>query len=150
MESVLDDRRLRMSDLSNIKYIRYKVDPYIANIESPLRKYKKKKSIDNRYDFLKFDFKSPFSSKWCTFKVWVSQSDWLFCQLAQIEPSWLCIRLTWDYRLLRPSRIHVVDQWRPPQHRPIGLFDLPWSLNSIETCPYSWFLDAFRKSFLHR
>lgn len=52
-----------MSDLNNIKYIRYKVDPYLANIESPLKKYKKRTSINNRFDFLKYDYKSPFTSK---------------------------------------------------------------------------------------
>jgi hypothetical protein len=47
-----DERRLKISELGNIKYIRYRVDPYLKSYTSPMKKYKKSCSIDNRYDFL--------------------------------------------------------------------------------------------------
>jgi hypothetical protein len=33
---------------------RYRVDPYLKSVSTPLKKYKKRSSIDNRYDFLSF------------------------------------------------------------------------------------------------
>jgi hypothetical protein len=50
----LDERRMKINDLNNIKYIKYRVDPYLKSVSTPLKKYKKRSSIDNRYDFLSF------------------------------------------------------------------------------------------------
>lgn len=53
-EGSFDDRRLRISDFDNIKYVKYRVDPYLKDVKTPLRRYRKKSTADNRYDFLTY------------------------------------------------------------------------------------------------
>lgn len=45
---------MRINDLDNIKYVKYRVDPYLKNVENSLRRYRKKSTLANRYDFLTY------------------------------------------------------------------------------------------------
>lgn len=45
---------MRINDLDNIKYVKYKVDPYLKDVQTPLRRYRKKCTMANRYDFLAY------------------------------------------------------------------------------------------------